>query len=163
MLKIAAGVAAGILIAITIFTLAPFGILALIGLGIHESHEKSIRIPKPINRQVPIIHRQVPIAHKQLPIVHKVNKNNGIPLNMINRLNPVKQAQNVIYTMGESNLENAKRVQAYSDKRMRDLANKHDNEHPSAFPEEWDTIKNKIKICWIHKKTRKKVCEKIEG
>ncbi len=156
MLKIAAGVAAGILIAITIFTLAPFGILALIGLGIHESHEKSISIPKPI-------HKKVPIAHKQLPIVHKVNKNNGIPINMMNRLSPMKQAQNVIYDMGNKNIANAMKVQEYNDKRMRDLANKHENEHPSNYPEEWDTIKNKIKICWIHKKTRKKVCEKIEG
>ncbi len=34
-----------------------------------------------------------------------------------------------------------------------------DQLHPTVNPDDWDSISNKSQICWIHKKTRKKVCE----
>jgi hypothetical protein len=34
-----------------------------------------------------------------------------------------------------------------------------DELHPTVNPNEWDSISNKSQICWIHKKTRKKICE----
>lgn len=34
-----------------------------------------------------------------------------------------------------------------------------DHLHPTINPHEWNTISNKNQICWIHKKTTRKVCE----
>jgi hypothetical protein len=34
-----------------------------------------------------------------------------------------------------------------------------DRQHPNANPQDWDFISNSQQICWIHKKTQKKVCE----
>ena len=34
-----------------------------------------------------------------------------------------------------------------------------DRLHPTINPHEWNTISNKNQICWIHKKTTRKVCE----
>ncbi|MBE0471337.1 MAG: hypothetical protein IBX55_17725 [Methyloprofundus sp.] len=128
MLKIAAGVAAGILIAGTIFFLMQIGTLTFLGFGLSKAiKESQVKAPR------------------------------------LNTLNPIRQSQEIIYDMGQRNIENAKRIQAENDQRMKDLNKLHDNEHPSAYPYEWDSIKNKVKVCWIHKKTRKKICEKIEN
>ena len=34
-----------------------------------------------------------------------------------------------------------------------------DQQPPSSNPQDWDSISNKQQICWIHKKTHRKVCE----
>lgn len=50
-----------------------------------------------------------------------------------------------------------------SEERLKDIQKKHDDVHPSEYPWEWNSISNKSKICWIHKVSRKKICEKVNG
>jgi hypothetical protein len=35
-----------------------------------------------------------------------------------------------------------------------------DHSDPKANPDDWDSISDRSQICWVHRKTRRKVCEK---
>jgi len=83
-------------------------------------------------------------------------KNDNKPINetLTRKINNIIQEKSTV-------IKHIKQIQEKAKQNKRDLSNNHDNEHPREHLSEWDSIKNKNKICWYHKKTKKKVCEKI--
>lgn len=70
-----------------------------------------------------------------------------------------KKIIQVVNPAGGDISKKAQQAQLRNENSSLDMTQNHDNVHPSQYPQEWDTISNKFKICWIHKKTHKKVCE----
>lgn len=66
----------------------------------------------------------------------------------------------VVNSKGGSVSGKTQEAQLRNNNSSQNMIQNHDNVHPSKYPEEWDSISNKYKICWIHKRTHKKVCER---